>query len=102
MKHPVKMAHTLIIRRHRDTGSQRHGGYRTYRNYVLSVDGKIYARYNEDSPRTDYARGERLQRIMKDDADNLIRIFGGTLQYESVMDTRELNVSENITEQYDV
>lgn len=77
------------LKRMRDTSQLRYGGYRIYRNFELRIDGKLFRKYRDDDPETDYDQDRALDKRIMKDIKHLRKFFKGTLIKTSVKNTRE-------------
>lgn len=84
------MTNAILIHRTKDTGGQRHSGYRTYRNFELRVNGMLWETYRDDSAITQYACDDRLDELIMFEAHRIQRFFGGTISKTSIKDTNEV------------
>lgn len=54
------MNNVLMLVRQNDTGGPRHGGWRTYRNFKLYLNGYLLETFRDDSPSTGYSSDKYL------------------------------------------
>lgn len=66
---------SVVLIRENDTGSLRHGGWRTYRHFKLYINGKLCETISDDCPTTAYYTGKHLDEII----DNHLKLLGDLL-----------------------
>jgi hypothetical protein len=51
---PERVENTIFIIQQNPTGGPRHGGWRTYRHFIVYINGYEVTRFDDDSPATNY------------------------------------------------
>lgn len=71
---------TYILNREHDTISgPRHGGVRSYRNFALYVNGRLFKHWRDDEEASQWASGEYLDRLIAGEIKHLQKFFPGQL-----------------------